>query len=76
VQCTWCGHQLAHSDENWKDQAVQRLAPISSAGPLRFDNETFHLREYFCPGCATVLDVEVTAADMPPLYDRIERWSE
>lgn len=76
VQCTWCGHQLARTDENWKDQAVQRIAPLSSSGPLRFDNATFHLREYFCPGCATVLDVEVTAADMQPLYDRIERWSE
>lgn len=75
VQCTWCGHQLTHGDENWKDQAVQRLAPLSSAGPLRFDNVTFHLREYFCPGCATALDVEVAAADVPPLYDQIERWS-
>ena len=55
---------------------MQRIAPLSSAGPLRFDNATFHLREYFCPGCATVLDVEVAAADVAPLYDQIERWSE
>ncbi len=76
VQCTWCGHRLARTDEDWKDQAVQRIVPLSAAGPLRFDNATFHLREYFCPGCATALDVEVAAADVAPLYDRIDRWNE
>jgi acetone carboxylase gamma subunit len=75
IQCTWCGHRLSRADENWKDAAVQRISPLSVAGPLRFDNEAFHLREYFCSECATALDVEVAASKDTPLYDRIERWN-
>jgi N-methylhydantoinase B len=75
VQCTWCGHHLSRANENWKDAAVKRVSPLSTAGPLRFDNETFHLREYFCSECATVLDVEVAASGDVPVYDCIERWN-
>jgi N-methylhydantoinase B len=75
IQCTWCGYRLAHADENWKDVAIQRISPLSAAGPLRFDNENFHLREYFCSECATVLEVEVAAPGDTPVYDRIERWN-
>ncbi|MGH7907693.1 MAG: hydantoinase B/oxoprolinase family protein [Candidatus Binataceae bacterium] len=74
VQCTWCGCRLSGAGENWKDRAVQRQSSLSAAGPLRFDNAVFHLREYFCPGCATALDIEVAAEGDSPLYDKIDKW--
>jgi acetone carboxylase gamma subunit len=34
----------------------------------------FFLREFFCPQCATLLEVEVVYQDDPPLHDEIFRW--
>jgi len=77
VQCTWCGELLGSAATNWKDQAVMRKASLASAGPLRNEDAEFFLREFFCPGCATVLEVEVGSDNTPPLYDHVEqpaRW--
>jgi N-methylhydantoinase B len=71
IQCTWCGEVLCRAEQNWKDHAIVRRASLATAGPLRVENEQFFLREFFCPGCATVLEVEVASDDMPPLHDRI-----
>ncbi len=72
IECTWCGQQVAPADADWKDCAVVRRSPASAAGPGR--SGRFLLAEYFCANCATLLDTEVTAADDPPLYDRIVEW--
>lgn len=72
VQCTWCGEALCAADQAWKDRAKMRKSPLAAAGPLRAGNGQFFLREFFCPGCATVLDVEVASDDMQPLHDQIE----
>jgi acetone carboxylase gamma subunit len=46
----------------------------TAAGPDRESLEGLALREYVCPTCATLLDVQVAFADDPGLHDRIERW--
>lgn len=74
VQCTWCGRLLCSAEENWKDHAVQRSSPLTAAGPLRTDQSEFLLREFFCPGCATALDVEVIREGDPPLCDHVRQW--
>jgi len=76
IQCTWCARDIYSGDGHWKDHVVSRLSSLAVAGPLRTEEGPFRLREYFCPGCATALDVEVVMPDEPPLYDRIERWAE
>jgi N-methylhydantoinase B len=73
VQCTWCGELLSSSVTNWKDQAATRKSSLAGAGPLRNEDTEFFLREFFCPKCATVLEVEVASDDMPPIYDRVEQ---
>ena len=75
VQCTWCGRSICSAAADWKDHVVRRMSPLAAAGPLRQEGGEFHLREFFCPSCATTLDVEVTLRDAPPLHDRIHRWA-
>ena len=50
---------------------MRRETPTSTAGPMRETQEDMVLRQFHCPGCATLLDTEVTLAADPPLYDEI-----
>ena len=74
IQCTWCGEKICSRDEHWKDHAVVRESSPKSAGSHREDSGEFQLKEYFCFGCATVLDVEVGRKGDIPLYDDIVQW--
>ena len=71
VQCTYCGRRICPAQSRWKDQVPTRKVSVASAGPGRKDTALFCLREFFCPGCATQLDVEVICQDDLPLYDEI-----
>jgi hypothetical protein len=74
VQCTWCGKEICSTDVNWKDNVVARKVSVAESGPLRKDSGLFFMREFFCPRCATQLDVDVVYNDDSPLYDEIYRW--
>jgi N-methylhydantoinase B len=74
VQCTWCATDICSSQSNWKDHVVVRKSPPGKAGPLRVESGKFFLIEFFCPGCGTALDVDVTYRDDPPLIDHISNW--
>ena len=76
IQCTWCGEHICSADHHWKDHAVMRRSSPAQAGPLRVDSARFFLLEFFCPGCATALDVDIVHADDPPLIDLISLWPE
>lgn len=65
VQCTWCGGRICEAGSSWK---------VTRAGPLRMDSGRFFLLEFFCPGCATMLDVDVVLDDDRHLKDEIHRW--
>lgn len=75
VQCNWCGTTICSRTDHWKDKVIVRQSAPHVAGPHREDNGEFRLKEYFCPGCATVLDVEVGRENDSPLYDQIFRWA-
>jgi N-methylhydantoinase B len=74
VQCTWCATRICAAGESWKDHAVRREAPLAEAGPVHRDSGECILREHICPGCATLLDVELARPDDPPLVDRVSAW--
>jgi N-methylhydantoinase B len=76
VQCTWCGQSLGVGNATWKSHAATRTSPPSISGPQRPETGPFSLREYFCPGCATLLDVELVYKDDPPIFDEIVNWPE
>ena len=74
VQCTWCGESICAAENDWKNHAAVRKSTPSSAGPLRVDSGKFFLLEFFCPSCATALDVDIVYQDDSPVIDRVSSW--
>ncbi len=76
TQCTWCAAAVAPAGTNWKDSAAVRTVPLAHAGPGRSPSGRYLLREFFCPACATALDVEVGLPEDTFLYDEVLGWKE
>ena len=74
VKCD-CGHEFCEHTENWKLEAlvhvrdtVEELREIYP-GKMHGDPAWNHLREYFCPGCRTLLEVEAVPPGYPVVHD-------
>jgi len=76
IQCTYCGTVLSSAGVHWKDVTPSRRSPFSVAGPFRPGMEDYALGESFCPGCATLLDVDLVNSRDGLLRDEIVRWPE
>lgn len=69
-----CGHVLCDAGENWKldcqirvreeDEETSELYPELMTPDSSW---TFQIREFFCPGCYALLDVEAVPAGYPVL---------
>jgi N-methylhydantoinase B len=75
ILCRTCGHVLGSAERNFKEGAVMKERPIQDANPLIVDPALFIddevvFRQYFCPGCATLLENEVVLASTPPIWDK------
>jgi acetone carboxylase gamma subunit len=74
VKCD-CGHEFCSHEDNWKLEAL--IAVRDSAESLQEiypekmhgDPAWNHLREYFCPGCRTQLEVEAVPRGYPVIHD-------
>lgn len=76
VKCT-CGYEFGDYRENWKLKAlihirdskeeIEELYP--PAYPSRPDLELCEIREYYCPGCASQLEVESVPFGYPVIFD-------
>jgi N-methylhydantoinase B len=71
VQCNWCGWNICGHDKKWKKEVPQKAYPITSAGPLRTENDLIMMHQFYCPSCATCLDTEIIMKGDEPLYDEI-----
>src|SRR5699024_2649886 len=74
VKCS-CGHEFGHYTENWKLKAVinvrndeEQISEIYP-GRLAYDPDWMELREFICPSCATLLEVEAAAPGYPIVFD-------
>jgi len=69
VRCRVCHRCLGPYDQDYKKATVMRESPLTAASPLNrhCDLSRFVLREFFCPGCATCLVVDVQDHDEPVL---------
>lgn len=74
VRCD-CGHEFGDYRENWKHSALvfkrdteeklrEVYPPMMHSRP-----EWIELREYYCPGCRTQLEVEAVPPCYPPIFD-------
>jgi acetone carboxylase gamma subunit len=68
-----CGHVIGPATENYKLHLLMRERPVQAAGPWVDPNhiggDAFVCREFFCPGCVTLLDVEIAQRGEPILWD-------
>jgi acetone carboxylase, gamma subunit len=72
VKCR-CGQDFGDYRRNWKESAavVEREGEVPYfPGPRAADPDWMVLREFYCPSCATRLDVEC----VPPGYPFIEHF--
>ena len=74
VKCD-CGHEFGDYRSNWKLEAlinvrdtVESLREIYP-DKMHGDPEWNSLREYFCPGCNTLLEVEAVPPGYPVVHD-------
>jgi acetone carboxylase gamma subunit len=70
-RCVQCGHMLCLATENYKNYAAKNEAPINryqrqDLMPKRMDR--FVIREYYCPNCAAMFEVEMTTKNEKPLH--------
>jgi len=74
VKCT-CAHEFGDYRVNWKlialinvrntPQTIKEIYPYTGAP----DPEYCEIREYFCPGCGNLLQVETVPAGYPVVFD-------
>jgi N-methylhydantoinase B len=74
IRCTRCGHMLCDAKENYKLYALHRARHLSEIMPPLPTGEPYigEYHEYFCPGCATQLQVDMfspTLGGDPILWD-------
>lgn len=75
IVCRDCEETICAADENYKRNALCERKPLTEAGPLVNDPEVYideemEFRQFYCPGCGTLLENEVIRADIPPVHDK------
>lgn len=75
VVCRSCDADLCAVDENYKLHALCDRTPLAEAGPLVNDpaeyvDDDIEFRQFYCPGCGTLLENEVIEADHEPVHDK------
>lgn len=71
IRCLKCGTSICDAHENYKFHVPRaEVMPDEVPGerPSR-DNALTVYYEYYCPGCHTLLDVEVGEKGAAPLWD-------
>ena len=71
-RCLKCEHVLGPAKEDYKDFALKRTVPISKAQPAflasyAMNSDTFAMREYYCPKCAVMFEVDMVRKDEPQI---------
>lgn len=70
VVCKKCGHLFCDAGENYKLYALKAQIDPCTISTMRSSDRDFCIyREFYCPGCATMLDVDSCPPDDPILWD-------
>ena len=70
-----CGHEFCEYTDNWKLDALinvrETVESLREIYPdkMHGDPSWNELREYFCPGCKTLLEVEAVPPGYPVVHD-------
>ena len=74
MHCRMCDSAICGMTENYKDAVIQRRLPVSAAGSMMNDPGLYvdagiELRQFVCPGCGTLLEMEVACESDSVLRD-------
>jgi len=76
VKCGKCGYNFGDYRVNWKINSMVRvrrtkeeMKEIYYYDEISPEPEYAEIREYYCPGCYTLLSVEVVPPGYPPLFE-------
>jgi N-methylhydantoinase B len=72
--CAKCGTELGRLCDNYKAHCICEENPVSSSNPLigdpkRFVDDDPVFRQFYCPGCGTLIENEVATRGEPYLMD-------
>lgn len=75
IVCRSCGADICDADENYKLHVLCDRKPLAEAGPLvndpaQYVDDDLEFRQFYCPGCGTLLENEVIEADHEPVHDK------
>lgn len=75
IVCRRCDEVICGAEENYKLHALCERKPLQEAGPLVNDPADYvdvdvEFRQFYCPGCGTLLENEVIRADLDPVHDK------
>jgi acetone carboxylase, gamma subunit len=74
VKCS-CGHEFGDYRQTWKANAVMYVRDTEESmeevfrGPRKCDPSWMVLREFYCPGCGAMLEVEAVPPGYPFVFD-------
>jgi N-methylhydantoinase B len=72
IGCT-CGRLLSRASENYKACVAESRRALSAGGrqtdPFRMGHDRFEIREYYCPECASLLEVDMVEKSEPLVWD-------
>ena len=74
VRCV-CGHRFGDYRRNWKLNAQIRVRDSEESleelypGRRKCDSRWMEIREFICPGCAAMLEVEAVPPGYPVVFD-------
>jgi acetone carboxylase gamma subunit len=73
IACQACERPLVASGEPWKPSALVKELPMQGAGGDAYASaDHVVLRQFYCPGCAALLDTETAMSEDPFLNDVIK----
>ena len=75
IVCRGCTQAICEAGENYKLHALCDRKPLADAGekvndPERYVDAEMEFRQFYCPGCGSLLGNEVSKADDAPTHDR------
>ncbi|MFT3864277.1 MAG: hydantoinase B/oxoprolinase family protein [Solirubrobacterales bacterium] len=71
IRCTVCATRLGGYEDDYKAATLWRERPFTALGELNAvaPRTPLRAREYCCPGCGTLLAVDIGAVGEPPLAE-------
>jgi acetone carboxylase gamma subunit len=69
VQCSKCKYVFCPITDNYKNYALVNESPLTKTRAQNSATKRFVFREFYCPSCGTLLQVDMTLKNSAILHD-------